>query len=260
MTRRTAIGAPDYRALLELTGELGELASDPGLAALHLTSRLMAHLGADGAGFAEVDDFNPGAPSALLRPLAVGLGSETERLAVNRAPAVACSADPGVAGLKRRFAASGQGALTALRSDLAPAHDYARSANIAEIRTAAHVTDTLYAVALVGRPTHVAGLALWRTDSRRPFSPVERDALALFQRAVAGLYRRLGEPHRFAESLAGLSPRRRTVVLALLDGQSEKEVAHALQLSQHTVHEHVRALYVHFGVRSRPELMARFVR
>lgn len=45
----------------------------------------------------------------------------------------------------------------------------------------------------------------------------------------------------------------------LLDGCSEKEVARALEISCHTVHTYVKRLYLHFGVETRAELMARFV-
>ena len=45
----------------------------------------------------------------------------------------------------------------------------------------------------------------------------------------------------------------------LLRGESEKEIARTLGLSQHTVHEYVGQLYRHFNVRSRAELMALWV-
>lgn len=56
-----------------------------------------------------------------------------------------------------------------------------------------------------------------------------------------------------------LSPRRRQVLAALLEGDSEKQVAGRLGLKPATVHEHVAAIYGHFGVSSRAELMATFV-
>lgn len=56
-----------------------------------------------------------------------------------------------------------------------------------------------------------------------------------------------------------LTARRRQTLELLLRGRSEKEIAAELGLSPHTVHEHVGRLYRHFGVRSRAELLARFV-
>lgn len=63
-----------------------------------------------------------------------------------------------------------------------------------------------------------------------------------------------GEP-----GVGALSPRQRDVLDALLEGDSEKQAAARLGISPTTVHEHVAALYRHFGVASRGELMARFV-
>jgi pSer/pThr/pTyr-binding forkhead associated (FHA) protein len=45
----------------------------------------------------------------------------------------------------------------------------------------------------------------------------------------------------------------------LLTGRSEKEVAVRLQLSPHTVHNHVKVIYRRMKVSSRPELLALFV-
>ena len=49
----------------------------------------------------------------------------------------------------------------------------------------------------------------------------------------------------------------RDTLQLLLSGDSEKEVAGKLGLSQHTVHIHVKNLYKRLGVCSRGELMAK---
>lgn len=43
-------------------------------------------------------------------------------------------------------------------------------------------------------------------------------------------------------------------------GHTEKEIAKKMRLSPNTVHHHVKALYKHFDVSSRGELLARWVR
>ena len=58
----------------------------------------------------------------------------------------------------------------------------------------------------------------------------------------------------------GLSTRMRQTLQGLLAGEAEKQIANRLNLSRHTVHVYVKALYRHFGVSSRGELLARFVR
>ena len=46
---------------------------------------------------------------------------------------------------------------------------------------------------------------------------------------------------------------------SLLGGDSEKQVAAKLGLSQHTVHVYVKQLYKKYGVSTRAELLARWV-
>ncbi len=64
----------------------------------------------------------------------------------------------------------------------------------------------------------------------------------------------LSEEHKL-ESLTG---KQRLVLTQLIDGQSVKQIASHLNLSPHTVSDHVKAIYRHFEVQSRAELMRRF--
>ena len=67
--------------------------------------------------------------------------------------------------------------------------------------------------------------------------------------------------HAANQALAQGLPRRHLQTLQrLLEGDSEKEIAARLQVSPHTVHVYVKALYKRFQVSSRGELLARFVR
>lgn len=56
-----------------------------------------------------------------------------------------------------------------------------------------------------------------------------------------------------------LTPAQMKVLACLLEGMIEKEVGVKLGISHHTVHNHVREIYAHLNVRSRGELMARFI-
>jgi DNA-binding CsgD family transcriptional regulator len=60
--------------------------------------------------------------------------------------------------------------------------------------------------------------------------------------------------------LSDLPPRWRQTLDCLLDGDSEKQIASRLAISQQTVHQYVKGLYGHFGVSSRAELLAFFLR
>jgi DNA-binding CsgD family transcriptional regulator len=74
-----------------------------------------------------------------------------------------------------------------------------------------------------------------------------------------------GHGHRFVVFANGdaprdprdeLSPRQLEVLERLTSGLSEKQIAYELKLSQHTVHDYVKALYKRYGVMSRAELLA----
>jgi DNA-binding NarL/FixJ family response regulator len=57
-----------------------------------------------------------------------------------------------------------------------------------------------------------------------------------------------------------LSPRLRQTLACLLEGDGEKQISARLGLRPSTVHEYVTALYRHFGVRSRGQLLALVIR
>ena len=57
-----------------------------------------------------------------------------------------------------------------------------------------------------------------------------------------------------------LSLRLQQTLACLLEGDSEKQISARLGLRPSTVHEYVTALYRHFGVRSRAQLLAFAIR
>ena len=65
---------------------------------------------------------------------------------------------------------------------------------------------------------------------------------------------------RLAIDTDGLSRRMEQTLRSLIGGDCEKQVAAKLGLSQHTVHVYVKALYRRYGVSSRGELLAKWVK
>ncbi len=61
------------------------------------------------------------------------------------------------------------------------------------------------------------------------------------------------------DTISKLSPRQGQVLSILLAGDSLKEVAQKLELSEHTVGDYVKKIYKHFSVSSRPQLLALFI-
>jgi DNA-binding CsgD family transcriptional regulator len=106
---------------------------------------------------------------------------------------------------------------------------------------------------------HVLSVMVMRQRSDRPFSSQEEGTLAF----LSALLARFVGNRLATRSRAGrpqLAPRVSQTLSALLEGDSEKQIAARLGLQRTTVHGYVRQLYRHYGVRSRGELMARFVR
>lgn len=101
-------------------------------------------------------------------------------------------------------------------------------------------------------------LHVFRTAEQPPFSTEDRLLMALMVQAMAPLIdRELFEEDRYG--MDRLSKRQQEVLRHLLQGLSEKEIARALHRSVETVHNHVRAIYRHYDVNSRGELMAQFI-
>lgn len=68
------------------------------------------------------------------------------------------------------------------------------------------------------------------------------------------------DKHKFASrSIPRLPPRQRTVLALLLRGLSRKQIATELELSNHTVNDHVKDIYHAFEVHSYPELIRKFM-
>jgi DNA-binding CsgD family transcriptional regulator len=56
-----------------------------------------------------------------------------------------------------------------------------------------------------------------------------------------------------------LTPARQRVLSSLLDGLTEKDIAARLDISPHTVHNHIKAIYRSFDVTTRSELLSLFL-
>jgi DNA-binding CsgD family transcriptional regulator len=50
------------------------------------------------------------------------------------------------------------------------------------------------------------------------------------------------------------------VLRCLLEGDGDKQIAARLGLTRHTMNQYVKTIFRHFGVQSRAELLARWVR
>ncbi len=142
---------------------------------------------------------------------------------------------------------------TLTREQLVSDESWYRSEHVQEMRRAARVDSFLYSICVP-----VAGgmrcISLHRAWGERAFSERERRLVDVFHRECGFLHAPAsGLPDAV---LRGLGSRLVDTLRCLVRGLSEKQVAVDLRLSPHTVHEYVKALYRHFGVQSRSELLA----
>lgn len=104
----------------------------------------------------------------------------------------------------------------------------------------------------------ISVVAVFRSLGRPAFT--ERDRLLTHLLITHSHWLHADElPEDCGASVQGLTPRGRTVLRLLLEGMTEKQIAHHLRLSRHTVHDYVKAIYRHFSVTSRTDLLRRFM-
>lgn len=113
--------------------------------------------------------------------------------------------------------------------------------------------------AIPSRPNEFTGVMAAKPPRKRDFSPREQSVIAETQSELAKL---VGGPlARFADpSPSDLPPRIREVLRCFLEGDSDKQVAARLGISRNTVNEYAKRIYIHFGVSSRTELLAKWIR
>jgi DNA-binding CsgD family transcriptional regulator len=122
---------------------------------------------------------------------------------------------------------------------------------------AAGVDQCMISLYLTG-PTAWSGLGLWRRTGRPAFTARDRCVVHIVTGEVDFLHRD-GVDVPAADHVVSLSPRLRQVLLLVLSGNSLKQVAAHLGISRHTVADHMKVLHRHFDVRSRGELLSRFM-
>jgi DNA-binding CsgD family transcriptional regulator len=149
--------------------------------------------------------------------------------------------------------------VTRTRRDLVSDTSWYRSATFNEYFRAGRIDHQLLSLFQVSDDGLSSIIVLNRALGDRDFSLRERRLLNFFH---AELGRLIGGPLASSANLgvAGLSPRLRQTLACLLEGDGEKQVAARLRLSRATVHQYVTALYRHFNVKSRAQLLARAIR
>jgi DNA-binding CsgD family transcriptional regulator len=105
----------------------------------------------------------------------------------------------------------------------------------------------------------VSIMTFYRPLGQRQFESRERRLVRLLHDELHPL---IGRQLASADepSASRLAPRQREVLHHLLNGDSEKQIARRLGLTPQSLHQYVKAVYRHFDVHSRAELLARWIR
>lgn len=154
----------------------------------------------------------------------------------------------------------GQPDATYSRTDLISEAEWRASPDCDQVNAVIGVDHVAYSFHMISHaaPTY-AGLICSKGVGERDFTVREKAYLAEAHRTVAALVgthlARFHEP-----SAADLTPRLRDVLRCLLEGDSDKQAASRLRIGRHTVNQYAKAIFKHFGVQSRPELLARWIR
>jgi DNA-binding CsgD family transcriptional regulator len=151
------------------------------------------------------------------------------------------------------------GEATALRPHMRSDRDWYRSGFFNEYRRPAFVDGFILSFSLNAQTGSVVMITTNQDASDPQPTPHAAATLSLLTRQIAPLVGTVLATRR-QHGLRGLSPRLRQTLDRLLAGDSEKEIAYALALGRTTVHDYVGAIYRHFDVGSRGELMAYFLR
>ena len=140
------------------------------------------------------------------------------------------------------------------RRDLLDDEAWYTHAHVSQVRRKLGLDSFVYAIQVVkpGVERHMAGL--FRAWGEEPFGPREAALLELFWRHAAVLLG--GEVVRPSVESEPLPARLAEVLGHLHAGRSTKEIARLMDLSPHTVYDHIKRLHRRFNANSRTELVA----
>jgi DNA-binding CsgD family transcriptional regulator len=257
MGESARLGASDYRALIRLVGECRDLGADPVAWRLHLLTALCARLGARVGAGGEATGISRG----LFFPIStVDMGWENNdqrRAMFEWMELQARSGAPtGFFPLQKPV----DDHLIVSRDDVFSDRQWHNSIQFSEYLRRSELDHVLVSFHRIEEgDDHFCGLTIMRSLNEPRFSRRDKAFVAAVHGEIAPLVgRQLAAAHE--PSALHLSPRLRQVLDCLLEGDGEKQIAVRLGLTPQTVNQYVKAVYRHFRVYSRGELLARWIR
>jgi len=261
MAKSARLRAPDLRAIYELAQECRELGDDHTHWHTHWLRGLGRLVGAElvvGGTVVPQADGRIEAVNTVVWGWENGFDQRAFYRALTESGGEVSQSPLITAYFRRPVEAAGVG-LT--RTDLIPDREWYPTAYYRQIQAAIGIDHSL----VTFRPFAPTS-GRWNSacftrgmDARKEFGLRDRarvqEAQALVTPLVGGPLAGFTEP-----SPLELAPRVRQVLACLLEGDSDKQITTRLRLGTHTVNQYVKAIFKHFRVNSRPELLARWVR
>jgi DNA-binding CsgD family transcriptional regulator len=245
----------DVRDAYRLIGDCRDLGSDPLLWQVRMFEGLYRLIGCVGATGGEGLLDGPGRAIVPLSAFDVGFDAADHQTYLtymrDRGPAI----DPFIRALQQV-----PGPLVVrTRKQLVPDRAYCRSLAHDRYFRVGNVHHRLASIGETANGAAISLLHLHRPRGDRDFSSRERALLEFFHAEIVPLVGRAlvsaAEPNP-----TSLGRRLRQTLACLVEGDSEKQVAARLGVSQATAHQYVTALYRRFGVHSRGQLLAHVVK
>jgi DNA-binding CsgD family transcriptional regulator len=259
MSNSSVLRAADLRVLFRLANECRELGDDPVVWRVHCMREAARIVGAGVATFSEEVPLLHDV--VMDGQVAWGIENYDERSFdslmkawVEHGPDYTPILAPAMARILR-----GDGtALT--RSELVSDPEWYRSPYYRDHHSQIGVDAIMCSYAKIPAPSKMHSLlVLVRSRGERNFSERQKGIIRELHLAVTPW---IGSAlARFVDPApVELPTRPRQVLKCLLQGEQDKQLARRLGISKHTVNQYVKQVFGHFGVRSRPELLARWVR
>lgn len=260
MPKSARLRLSDVRRIAALIGECRELGDDTGLWRTHLIAELAKLTGAEWGLAAEMGGCTRG-PRRDLGTADWGWQNGFNREAFIEMLTL-FKHDPMYNLLMNAYIArlptNGRACLA--RTDMISDRDWYNSDYFQALHRAVGTDATLVCFqAIPSTNDQYSELFLARPVGEPDFSARAR---AIVLEVCAGIASHVGRSlARFIDPApSALPPRARQVLRHLLEGDTDKQIAARLRMSCYTVNDHTKLIFKHFGVTSRAELLARWIR
>lgn len=255
MSKSDLLRVQDVGDAYRLIGECRDLGNDPALWERRMAEGLRRLIGAPAATAGEGLWVRPAGPINPVSTFDAGLDPRGHERLMAYIRENGTMVDP----IFRALQHTNGALVTRTRRQLVPDAEWYRSVSYNEHRKVVGVDHQLTSISQVSDAGAISGIGVYRAIGERDFTGREQQLLNFFHEELGGLIGRslvsCMEP-----GPEKLSPRLRQTLACLLEGDSEKQVAARLGLSQATTHQYVTALYRHFKVRSRAQLLAHIIK